>query len=262
MLSVCDDHTSLSEAREKANYRKLPRGTVKEILVALGDAFTAETSSLVTLVLTKAEWIRQGGWKYPKVTPTGHNFEDAYKSCLPPFTGVVDWRDERPSSGVGVYRTERQPECTSNVWKAPQSSECARRVVDDVPQDAELRIDPAPKECTNVVNAQKVVGNKAVKGPPKVTAKVTAKEVKGGTKRKVTATFVSTARRGKMSKTSNDTIPDVTEHGPWTALANPFIGLANVGSEGTEKRRQSTLPTQVMFAWGAEVQNAAMPHAV
>ena len=245
MLLVCRDHNSLCEAREKAQYRTLRRGTVREILVALGESLTAETSYLVSIVLTKAELIRRGCWKYPKVTPSGHNFEDAYKSCLPPFTGVVDFRDERASSGV--YRTEIPTERSSNVTQLSQG----HSHVVDVPQ-AESRIDPiAPtNECTNVVK----VGKKS--------AKVLLKRVKGGTKRKVTTDKPLTGRRDKMSKTSNDNIPDVEDHGPWAALANPFIGLANVGTEGTEKRPIPTLPNQVIFVWSTEVPNAANPHAV
>jgi hypothetical protein len=244
MLSICVDHDSLSDTRKKATYRTLKRGTVREILVALGDSFSSETEYLVTMVLTKAEWIRQGGWKYPKVTPGGHNFADAYKSSLPKFSGAVDFRDERPSSGV--YRTEIPTERSSNVTQRPQ---CDSDVVDVPP--AQSRIDPtAPtKECTNVVKARKIP----------------VKRVKGGTKRKGAAVLATTdkrGRRGKMPKTSNDTIPDVEEHGPWTALENPFIGLANAGSEGTEKRRISTLADMVMFAWKTVGSDAANEHAV
>lgn len=248
MLSMCVDHNSLSDAREKAAYRTLQRGTVREILVALGDSFSAETEYVVAMVLTKAEWIRNGGWNYPKVTPSGHNFADAFKSTLPKFSGVVNFRDERPSSGV--YRTEIRTERCSNVTQRPQ---CDSHVVDVPP--AQSRIDPtAPtQECTNVVKVRKI------------PVKVSLKRVKGGTKRKGTAVLATTekrGRRGKMPKTSNDTIPDVEEHGPWTALENPFIGLANVGSEGTLKRRISTLADEVIFAWKAVGSNAANPHAV
>lgn len=236
MLSMCVDHDSLSDARKKATYRTLERGTVKEILVALGHSFTIETEYLVTMVLTKADWISKGGWNYPKVTPGGHNFADAYKSSLPKYSGAVDSRDERPSSGV--YRTEIPTERSSNVTQRPQ---CDSDVVDVPPAQSRIVPTAPTKERTTVVKARKIP----------------VKRVNGGTKRKGTAVLATTDKRGrrkKMSKTSNDTsIPDVEEHGPWTALENPFIGLANAGSEGTGKRSISTLPEEVIFAWSDAV---------
>ena len=241
MLSLCVDHRALCEARENANYRELPRGTVREILIGLGNAFSQEGTCVANLVLSKADYILNGHWKYPKITARGFNFSDAYMSRLPPYLGE-DPRDERQSSGI--YRTVIPTERTANVGittATTQSTE-GHRNKGDVPQVTEaLIIDQvAPKQRQKKGNVNPVVS-----------------KVKNSAKRKVVSQTEipnsNSLRPVKKSKNSNATIPDDAQYGPWAALANPFIGLANFGSEGAEKRPLSSLPHQAMFAWDKTV---------
>ena len=239
MLSLCIDHTTLFESRVNANYRTLPRGTVREILLGLGEAFGQEGVCVVNLVLSKDEEIFNGRWKYPRITSSGRNFSDAYMSEKPPYSGD-DSVDERHSSGIyrtaiPIDRTVIPTERTANV--TTQSTE-GHRSEGDVPQVTE-----------SLLISQVASKERRKKSVTPVVSKVTSVK-----KRKVVLETEkpNSGRPGKKSKKSNATIPDDTEYGPWTAMANPFIGLANFGSEGTEKR-VCKLAHQAIIAWGPTV---------
>ena len=68
----------------------------------------------------------------------------------------------------------------------------------------------------------------------------------------VSATTGCARNRSKKAKTSYVTI-DVPAQGPWMALSNPIIGLANLESERTEKCVLANLSHQVVFGWNPKI---------
>lgn len=217
----------LCRAREAAGYLELPRGTVSEIIKNAGAAFGEEGNILADLVLEKAEFIKDGRWKYP-ILSTGQ-LCDVFKSTLPP-------------ASFGEHAVLRSVMHTATRVVAVESNTVTA-----------IRDQFAKATQEVATNATKTPAAKAAKA-----AKATKPRAEK-TKLNVTSvrSTVKSPNRSKKPKPSpdDDRIEDVV-CGPWEALETAIIGFVNHGSHGedvSERRVCNGLPEQVILAWKTKV---------